>query len=250
MPGSRRWPPASLRKPANAPTFRTGNGLVPAVVAPTPSTQAYTWLSVIVVAGVAVGSPIGVLLIDSHGGRAALWAAAAAGLLAMMGAALGRPVLAACERPGRGLDRGRPLTRLVGCVSAAYLSAHEPAAPPGVTLAPVEDAAMHELALTQSIVDTVSTRTNGAQVRIVHLEVGKLSGVVPDAVRFCFELVADGTTLSGATLDISEPAGEAHCRTCELIFPADDFILLCPCGSADVELLHGDQLLIRSVEVL
>ncbi|MDQ6936573.1 MAG: hydrogenase maturation nickel metallochaperone HypA [Actinomycetota bacterium] len=108
---------------------------------------------------------------------------------------------------------------------------------------------MHELALTQSIVDTVQARTEGAQVKVVRLEVGKLSGVVADAVRFCFELVADGTSLAGATLDISEPAGEAYCRTCARTFVADDLILLCDCGSADVELRHGDQLLIRSVEV-
>lgn len=108
---------------------------------------------------------------------------------------------------------------------------------------------MHELAITQSIVDAVSERTDGAQVKIVRLEIGKLSGIVPDAVRFCFELVADGTTLAGAVLDIAEPGGEAHCRTCGLTFPTSDLILLCACDSADVELLHGDQLLIKSVEV-
>ena len=108
---------------------------------------------------------------------------------------------------------------------------------------------MHELAITQSIVDTVCGRTDGARVTVVRLEIGKLSGVVPDAVRFCFDLVADGTTLDGATLQISEPTGEAQCRTCGQTFATSDLILLCECGSADVELLRGDQLLIKSVEV-
>lgn len=108
---------------------------------------------------------------------------------------------------------------------------------------------MHELAITQSIVDSVSERMDGARIKTVHLEIGKLSGIVADSVRFCFELVASGTSLDGATLDIAEPAGEAHCRTCELTFPTSDLILLCACGSADVELLHGSQLLIKSVEV-
>jgi len=108
---------------------------------------------------------------------------------------------------------------------------------------------MHELAITQSIVDAISERIDGARVTTVHLQIGKLSGVVPDAVRFCFDVVAQGTTLDGATLDIAEPTGEAHCRTCGLMFPTSDPILLCACGSADVELRCGDELLIKSVEL-
>lgn len=108
---------------------------------------------------------------------------------------------------------------------------------------------MHELAITQSIVDAVTERTDGARVATVRLEIGKLSGVVVDSVRFCFDLVAAGTALDGAALDIAEPAGEAHCRSCAMTFPTSDLILLCACGSADVQLLRGDQLLIKSVEV-
>jgi hydrogenase nickel incorporation protein HypA/HybF len=108
---------------------------------------------------------------------------------------------------------------------------------------------MHELAITQSIVDAVAERTQGARVAVVHLRVGKLSGVVPDAVRFCFELVADGTPLEGARLDIEEPAGQARCRTCARDFTLADLILLCPCGSADVEMVSGQELRVQSVEV-
>ena len=65
---------------------------------------------------------------------------------------------------------------------------------------------MHELAITQSVVDTIAERTSGARVTIVRLDIGKLSGVVPDAVAFCFDLVANGTPLDGAKLEIFEPA--------------------------------------------
>lgn len=109
---------------------------------------------------------------------------------------------------------------------------------------------MHELAITQSIVDAVTERFDGATVSGVRLEIGKLSGVVPDAVRFCFDLVAAGTTVEGARLDIDEPAGRARCRDCAGEFEPDAPILLCPCGSAQVEVLAGGELLIRSVEVI
>jgi hydrogenase nickel incorporation protein HypA/HybF len=109
---------------------------------------------------------------------------------------------------------------------------------------------MHELAITQAVVDAVVERTGEAGVSAVRLEIGKLSGVVPDSVRFCFDLVAEGTPLHGARLEIVEPAGRGRCRDCAARFDVDDPIVLCPgCDSADVEVLAGRDLRIISVEV-
>jgi hydrogenase nickel incorporation protein HypA/HybF len=108
---------------------------------------------------------------------------------------------------------------------------------------------MLELSITQSVIDTVVERTHGAQVTAVHLTIGRLSGVVPDSVRFCFELIADGTPLQGARLDIEEPVGRASCRGCGQQFELRELILLCPCGSADVSVEDGQQLALTSVEV-
>jgi hydrogenase nickel incorporation protein HypA/HybF len=106
---------------------------------------------------------------------------------------------------------------------------------------------MHELAITQSVVEAVTERTGTTPVAGVRLRVGRLSGVVPDAMRFCFELVTAGTPLEGAVLEFERPDGRGHCRTCgaELVLP--DLILLCDCGSADVEVLAGRELAVASV---
>ena len=53
---------------------------------------------------------------------------------------------------------------------------------------------VHELAITESIVAAVVERMADTPVRRVRLAIGRLSGVVPDAVRFCFDLVTAGTT--------------------------------------------------------
>ncbi|MCW2704562.1 MAG: hypA [Blastococcus sp.] len=106
---------------------------------------------------------------------------------------------------------------------------------------------MHELAITQSVVDAVTERTGTAPVTVVRLRVGRLAGVVPDAMRFCFELVTAGTPLEGAELEIEEPEGRGRCRTCGAEFPLPDLVLLCDCGSADVEVLAGRELAIASV---
>lgn len=108
---------------------------------------------------------------------------------------------------------------------------------------------MHELAIAESIVEAISARTDGAAVREVLLDVGRLSGVSTDSLRFCFELAVEGTTLAGARLDIREPPGRAHCASCQQEFALDDLIMLCRCGSADVKVLTGEELRIVSVEV-
>lgn len=108
---------------------------------------------------------------------------------------------------------------------------------------------MHEMAITRSVVDAVCELAAGRRVHRVDLDVGRLSGVVADAVRFCFDIVAAGTLANGARLEITEVAGMLHCRTCGADAPTDDLILLCPCGSADVEVRSGRELRIRSMEV-
>jgi hydrogenase nickel incorporation protein HypA/HybF len=108
---------------------------------------------------------------------------------------------------------------------------------------------MHELAITESIVAAVVERMPDTPVRRVNLSIGRLSGVVPDAVRFCFDLVTTGTSLDGAVLEIDEPRGRVVCRRCAVEFDTDEMLALCPCGSADIELLQGRELRIRSVEV-
>jgi hydrogenase nickel incorporation protein HypA/HybF len=105
------------------------------------------------------------------------------------------------------------------------------------------------MALTQSVVDAVCEHAAGRRVHSVKLEVGALCAVVPDAMTFCFDLVAEGTVADGATLEVDLLPGEARCRRCGVSFELNDPILLCPCGSADVEVLAGRDLRILSMEV-
>ncbi len=109
---------------------------------------------------------------------------------------------------------------------------------------------MHELAIAESVVEAILERTEQRRVTTVRLAVGKLSGVVPDALEFCFELATSGTPLEGASLQIVEPSGQARCRACGSDFDVDDLILLCSCGSADVEVVAGRELSVTSVEVV
>jgi hydrogenase nickel incorporation protein HypA/HybF len=67
---------------------------------------------------------------------------------------------------------------------------------------------MHELALTRDIVAIVCEAAGGRRIHKVTLEVGKMSCVMPEAIEFCFDAVAQGTRAEGAHLDIRWTDGE------------------------------------------
>jgi hydrogenase nickel incorporation protein HypA/HybF len=67
---------------------------------------------------------------------------------------------------------------------------------------------LHELSLAEGLVDLVAERTTGRQVVAVNLRVGDRSGVVADALAFCFDVVTVETPLAGAVLHIEAVEGE------------------------------------------
>jgi hydrogenase nickel incorporation protein HypA/HybF len=111
---------------------------------------------------------------------------------------------------------------------------------------------MHELAISEAIVSEVCERVDAGSVVRVVLEIGKLSAVVPDAVRFCFDVAARGTRLEGAALDIMEIPGLGSCRRCgSAVDLGDSHIGTCAaCGGIDLDLVGGQELRIVSVEVI
>ena len=109
---------------------------------------------------------------------------------------------------------------------------------------------VHELAVTESIVATVCERIGAGRVCRVVVEVGQLSGVVPDALRFHFDVCAAGTIVEGAALEIREVAGLAWCASCQRQFAIEFPLGLCACGAPELEIVRGRELRIQEVEVL
>ena len=110
---------------------------------------------------------------------------------------------------------------------------------------------MHELSIAESVVRIAEQHAAGRQVAAVELKVGHLRQVVPSALAFAFELVAQGTCAEGAELVMEEIPAAGRCRGCgtesEL---GDGFPLLCPrCGSWDLELHRGEELLVEALEL-
>lgn len=111
---------------------------------------------------------------------------------------------------------------------------------------------MHEVGLAQSICETVQPLIPPQQrvVRVV-VEVGPLCGVVPDALEFCFPLVARQYGMEEAVLDLRRLEAAATCPACRATFAVDSMWCPCPeCAHAPVTVQGGRELEIREFDVI
>jgi hydrogenase nickel incorporation protein HypA/HybF len=109
---------------------------------------------------------------------------------------------------------------------------------------------LHELAIAESVVRIASRHADGRQVTRVYLKVGHLRQVVPSALAFSFELVAQGTPVEGAELALEEVPAKGKCRACGAESRLERFPLQCAaCGSFDLQIVAGEELYVESLEM-
>ncbi|MGK7896447.1 MAG: hydrogenase maturation nickel metallochaperone HypA [Xenococcus sp. (in: cyanobacteria)] len=109
---------------------------------------------------------------------------------------------------------------------------------------------MHELGITENIVALAIEYAEGLLVTKITLEIGQLSAVMPEAIHFCFDVCCRGTVLEGATLEIIEIPGLARCRQCGTEMSlAQPFGICNNCGSIELEIIQGEELKIKEMEV-
>lgn len=112
---------------------------------------------------------------------------------------------------------------------------------------------MHELAITQSMIELVhehADRAGAARVRQINLVLGALSGCVNECVQLYFDMLAKGSPLEGARLSFKCVPATGHCRDCGLTFEIVEPSWVCPdCGNGRVELAGGGELYVESIEV-
>ncbi len=107
---------------------------------------------------------------------------------------------------------------------------------------------MHELGITQNIVEIATEHAQGAKIRRITLEIGLLTAVMPDAIRFCFDVCAQDTPLAEATLEIMERPGIGQCRLCGQKIELDQPFGVCDCGSMQIDIIQGEELTIKELE--
>ena len=111
---------------------------------------------------------------------------------------------------------------------------------------------MHELSIAQALVEQVqkiAQESGSTQIHRITLRIGKLAGVDPEALSFAFPIAAEGTCLEKTQLEFISVEPELRCRACGK--PVEtEFVSACiHCGSQDLDLKQGRELLIESIEM-
>lgn len=112
---------------------------------------------------------------------------------------------------------------------------------------------MHEMSIAQSLIEILAEEMekHGAKtLRAVHLRIGQLSAIVPEALSFCFQVISEGTEMAGAKLVMDIVPLQGYCPRCEKEFEIKEYHFVCPmCGSTKIETIAGQDLAIVDMEV-
>lgn len=112
---------------------------------------------------------------------------------------------------------------------------------------------MHELSLCENIRQVLEQQAplqHYHRVKTVWLEIGRLSGVEPEAIRFAFEIVMQGSVAERVLLEIVEVPGEAGCTQClQTVEIQQGNAEGLRCGVHPSQIQNGEQMRIKELEV-
>jgi hydrogenase nickel incorporation protein HypA/HybF len=121
---------------------------------------------------------------------------------------------------------------------------------------------MHEMSVTQAMLDMALKYANGHRITDIYLQVGKMSLIVPECVEFYFEYLSKGTLAEGAKLHFETVPLEMTCMDCGRQADLSDWadkppraIMVqaltrgCECGSNNLCVTSGTDFNMVSLEV-
>ena len=112
---------------------------------------------------------------------------------------------------------------------------------------------MHELAICEALMQqlrALASRHGASEIRRVTVQVGELSGVEGSLLAAAFSIARAGSCAQHAELIVEPLAVRIRCRRCGTEAQAAASRLCCgACGAPDTQLLSGDELLLRQVEM-
>lgn len=112
---------------------------------------------------------------------------------------------------------------------------------------------MHEMSLAEGVlqlVEETAQREGALRVKTVVLEIGRLSSVEPEALKFCFEAVTRDSIAQGAALSIIDVPGSGWCMACSETVPLEEVFGACPkCGGYQTQATGGTEMRVKEIEI-
>lgn len=113
---------------------------------------------------------------------------------------------------------------------------------------------MHELSVAVSLIDSATEKAiemGSDRILRLFVRIGPLSGVVPEALAFAFEVASESTRAAGAVLEIEDVPVVVYCASCDREREAEHaYAFCCPtCGTPTSDIRTGRELELRALEI-
>ncbi len=100
------------------------------------------------------------------------------------------------------------------------------------------------------VIEDAARAQEFSRVTAVWLEIGQLSGVEVEAMKFCFDAVVRDSLAEGARLEIIATPGSGWCMQCSKSVPMTEVFGECPdCGSHQMQVTGGTEMRVKELEV-
>ena len=109
---------------------------------------------------------------------------------------------------------------------------------------------MHELSVTQSVLDIALKNAGTRKIKQINLVIGQFSSIVDDSVQFYWDIISKDTSAEGSLLHFERIPGEMTCQNCGYVFRPTDESFDCPsCSSPFVRITKGEEFQVDSIDV-
>lgn len=120
---------------------------------------------------------------------------------------------------------------------------------------------MHEISIAGAIIDAVleaAKKNNAKKVNEVFLEIGELTALNPEQLRFIFETITTGTLAEEARYNIEVVKPLIACKKCSYRGAIEFFeklhfflpVIKCPrCGDTEIEIIAGRECCVRKIKI-
>ncbi len=119
---------------------------------------------------------------------------------------------------------------------------------------------MHEISIAGAIIDSVldaAKKNNAKKVNQIFIEIGELTALNPDQLKFIFETITFGTVAEGSKYDIKVIKPLIKCK-CSYKGPIEFFeklhfflpVIKCPqCGGTDIDIIAGRECCVKKIKI-
>lgn len=109
------------------------------------------------------------------------------------------------------------------------------------------------MSITQNILDDVEEHLADvpySKLIDIKIKVGELTALDPASLLFCYDVLTKGTKFEGVPLKIEEVPLTGHCNDCKSEINIENFLFLCGvCGSTNVDIISGEELILSEINI-